>query len=153
MDAKLLTEQGWKSQKTAVKDNGLQQALSSYEKIAATKYDERLKQLAVVVSRATALKAGADAALAKYLHDVLAAAESARHEIASAKAQAQKEQAAASKLEQHAAGDRAADAAHKLEAQKAADELRQKIGKPLLTGLQHAQSGNGKAFQWIATVK
>jgi hypothetical protein len=41
MDAKLLTQSGWKSisDKFKIKDNGLQRALAAYEKLDETKYD------------------------------------------------------------------------------------------------------------------
>src|SRR5262245_17194650 len=57
MNAKLLTELGWKTVavKCKVKDNGLQRALANYEKLDEEKYDERIKAIGVVCQLANAL--------------------------------------------------------------------------------------------------
>ena len=58
MDAKLLTENNWKTTyaKFKVKDNGLHRALAAYEKLPDDKYDDRLKGIASVSKFAGDLK-------------------------------------------------------------------------------------------------
>jgi hypothetical protein len=99
MDPKLLTENGWKTmvQKFKVKDNGLQKALSVYEKLADDKVEERLKAIAAVTQLANVLKKAKEVAplpdAVKYLTNLLAAAQTVPGEINKAKALAAKTEA------------------------------------------------------------
>ena len=108
MDAKLLTENGWKAvaQKFKVKDNGLQKALAAYEGLEEDQFDERLKAVASVSQLAGNLKKVKEVAAipdaVKYLTNVLAAAQAAPGEIKNAKALAEKKAAEAKKQEQKA---------------------------------------------------
>src|SRR5438132_12232363 len=103
MDPKLLTESGWKTiaSKSKVKDNGLQRALASYEKIDEQQHDERLKALASVNQLAGALKKVKEVTalpdVVDYLADLLGAADAGKTEITKAKAAAEKAQALAQK--------------------------------------------------------
>jgi hypothetical protein len=87
MDPKLLTERGWKdiAGKSKVEDNGLQQALAAYEKLAKDKRAERLKAIASVSLLAGKLNKDKEVAAvplaSKYLANVVAAAEAERQDI------------------------------------------------------------------------
>lgn len=169
MDAKLLTEAGWKTvvQKFKVKDNGLQRALSTYERLADDKYEDRLKGAAAVSQLAANLKRAKEVVtlplVVKYLTDVVTAAETDRRQITNAKALAEKTRVKAAKAE--AIATKKAEEAAKKEAElrqarvapvgskKISPKERQKIGKPLLLGIQRVQSGHGREFEWIATVR
>lgn len=106
---KALTEAGWKSivQKLKVKDNGLQRALATYEKLAEDKFTERLKAIGSVTQLATNLqKDKAVAAIKdadKYLDEVLSAAKGVPAEIKAAQAEAAKAAATVAKQEAQAA--------------------------------------------------
>jgi hypothetical protein len=99
MDPKLLTEMGWKAtaEKCKVKDNGLQRALSAYEKLDDDEHEDRLKGIASLKQLAGALKKSKEVAAApgagKYLADLISAAESEQREITKAKVLAEKAQA------------------------------------------------------------
>jgi hypothetical protein len=94
MDSKLLTESGWKATalKFKVKDNGLQQALAAYEKLDDDEHADRLKAISAVSLQAGNLKKAKEVAavpqVAKYLADLLSAAESDRKQIEAAAAKA-----------------------------------------------------------------
>jgi len=101
MDAKLLTENAWKTvaQKSKIKDCGLQRALSAYESVDDDKPAEKLKVLAVVVQVVATQKKAKDAAavpeVVKYLTNVLAAAQVRQRELAQTKVAADKAEAVA----------------------------------------------------------
>src|SRR5580765_5414070 len=103
MDPKLLTESAWKTVafKSKVKDNGLQRALGSYEKLDDNEHDERLKAIASVSQLAAALRkvkeVGAMPEVVDYLVDLLSAADASKAEISKAKVAAEKAQAVAQK--------------------------------------------------------
>lgn len=88
MDSKLLTERGWKTvlQETHIRDNGLQRALSDYEKLDEDKLQERVEALESISRLAkTLMRVREVAALAKaadYLDDVAKAAEETKKRIA-----------------------------------------------------------------------
>ena len=111
MDARLLTEDGWKEvlkKCSTLKDNGLQKALAAYEQLDDEEHADRLKvmgsikQLAVNLQKAKevgALAAKDKTAVLNYLKQMVAAAEAEQREIAKAKALAEKTQALAAKVE------------------------------------------------------
>jgi hypothetical protein len=120
MDAKVLTEAGWKAvvAKFKIKDNGLQKALASYEDLAEDDYDAKLRSLASLSQLAGTLKRAKEVAAipdaVKYLTDLPNAAQSEQREVAKAKELAKKTEALNKKK---------ADAdAKKQEEDKAADE-------------------------------
>src|SRR6266404_2969102 len=90
MDPRLLTESGWKAmaQKWKVKDNGLQRALATYEKLDEKEHAERLKAIGSVSQFAGALGKKPEVAaipiVANYLEDVGGAAEYEQREITKA---------------------------------------------------------------------
>src|ERR1043166_9657793 len=96
MDAKLLTQNGWKgiASKFKVKDNGLQKSLAAYENFDEDKFDDRLKAIAAVSQFATALKKAKEVSalpdVAKYLENVIAAADAEKNQLAKFKALAAK---------------------------------------------------------------
>src|SRR6266446_2603085 len=96
MDAKLLTESGWKTvaAKSKVKDNGLQRALAVYEKLPDDKFAERLKAIGSVNLLAGNLKKSKDVAaipaVIDYLADLVRAADSEEGAIIKGKALAEK---------------------------------------------------------------
>src|SRR5918996_1015411 len=103
MDARLLTENGWKTTaaKFKVKDNGLQRALIVYEKIPQDKHAERLKAIGSVMQCAAGLKKAKELLplreVVDYLTQVFSAAQSEQHEILHAKAAAEKAATVAAK--------------------------------------------------------
>src|SRR4051812_6877599 len=121
MDAKLLTEGGWKEivGKSGVKDSGLQRALAAFEKLDEQEYEPRLKAIGTVSQLAAALKRAkeviANEDIADYLTDVAAAAEAKKRQIAQAKVVAEKAAAAAAKTEETARKKAEAEAKEKQE--------------------------------------
>jgi hypothetical protein len=96
MDPKLLTEAGWKTivSKFKVKDNGLQRALASYEKLDEDEFAERQKALASVSQCAAKLQeddavAGAPEVL-KYLDKLADTTEAEKRRVHQEKAAAEK---------------------------------------------------------------
>jgi hypothetical protein len=124
MDPKLLTENGWKTivAKFKIKDNGLQRALATLEKLDENAHDDRLKAIAAISQLANTLKRAKDVAAAapvvKYLGDVTGAADTQKNDVTKLKAVAMKAQADADKAK--AAADKAQLAAD--EAKAAADK-------------------------------
>src|SRR2546429_5312762 len=106
MNAKALTESGWKGvvSKSKVKDNGLQRALASYEKLDEEKHDERIKAIGIVCQLANALTKVKDLAedAADYLEEVVDAAEAEKASITKEQAAAEKADAEAKKKEKAA---------------------------------------------------
>src|SRR2546425_97132 len=109
MDARLLTEDGWKDvlkKSPGLKDNGLQKALAAYDQLDDKEHADRLKvmgavkQLAVNLQKAKevgALGAKDKTAVLNYLKQVVAAAEAEQREIAKSKALVEKTQALTAK--------------------------------------------------------
>ena len=99
MDPKLLTESGLKAilSKHKLKDNGLQRALATYDKLEDDAHDDCLETIAQIGKLAAALKkvkdVAANKAVAEYLEDVMDAADSEEKEVIKAKAVAEKEAA------------------------------------------------------------
>ena len=106
MNPKSLTESGWKAvvQKFKLKDNGLQKALATYEKLLEEKLADRLKAIAAVTQLAGSLQKVKEVAAVrdadKYLEEILAAAKGVPGEIRSGLALAEKKAAEAKRLEQ-----------------------------------------------------
>src|ERR1051326_2726013 len=147
MDAKFLSENAWKAiaLKFKVKDNGLQRALATYEKLPENEFDARLKAIASVAQLATALKKSKEVAalddVVIYLGEMLASAEAQRSEIARAKAVAEKNKAQASKQ----AG---ADAKAK-EKEGEEEEEQGEYHVKLLAAFQKLKSSKDVAYQFI----
>lgn len=105
MDAKLLTELGWKTLavKNKVKDNGLQKALATYGNLDEEKYADRIKAVALVAKLAGDLKKAKEVTalgdVVKYLTNIMAAATEAQRDLTQQKALAEKSAAAAAKKE------------------------------------------------------
>jgi len=105
MNSKILTESGWKAtaEKCKVKDNGLQRALSAYEKLDDDEHDDRLKAIASVSQLAGALKKVKEVTavpeVVKYLTDLISVTQSEEAEITKAKLLAEKAQALGAKAE------------------------------------------------------
>src|SRR4051812_16864336 len=95
MDPKLLTENGWKTtaQKSRTRDNGLQRALATYERLAKEKHEERLEALTNLSKLATNLRkvreVGAIEEVADYLDDMVKAAEAEKKRVAPLAARAE----------------------------------------------------------------
>lgn len=144
MDPKLLTENGWKAlaAKFKVKDNGLQKALSIYEKLADNKYVERLKAIGSVGQLATALKKDAYVSdipiVSKYLDNVIDAADSEESEISKAKALAEKSAKAAATAQKD--GDAEAE---KREQEEGKYEMR------LMAAFQKLKSAQNLSYEFI----
>ncbi len=99
MDSKLLTESGLKAilSKHKIKDNGLQKALATYDKLDDDAHDDCLQTIAQISKLAAALKkvkdVAANKAVAEYLEDLMDAADSQEKEVAKEKADAEKNEA------------------------------------------------------------
>jgi hypothetical protein len=98
-----LDPKAWRaiSGKCKIKDNGLEKALSTYEKLADDAHDDCLKTIAVVAQLANALKRAKEVAAApeaaKFLAGLVSAADKEKSDVAKAKAEADKAQIAADK--------------------------------------------------------
>lgn len=147
MDVKLLTESGWKAvaAKFKIKDNGLQRALATYEKLDDQAHDECLKTIATVSQLANALKkakeVAAAAPAAKYLDDLARAAESEKNEVTKAKAAALKQ----------ASADKAAAAAKQREQAAAEDEDEEQgdYKTKLLNAFAKVKSAKDQVYQFV----
>jgi len=106
-----LTESGWKTlaSKFKIKDNGLQRALADYAKIDDKKHDELLEAIESVKELARNLKKAKDVAdlapVVKYLTDMLGAVQTEQRDLAKAKAETQKAEAAKKKPEEDDEGE------------------------------------------------
>jgi hypothetical protein len=154
MDAKLLTESGWKAvvSKFKIHDNGLQRALASLEKLDEKDFDAQLKALDSVDSLATSLKKSKDIAanaqVVKYLENVIDAADASSKEAKAAAAAAEKQAAQAKKAEEQKAKE---DKAKGDKDDKDDDEDEEEEGDyagRLLKSLMKVRSGN-KALDFI----
>ncbi|HEU0050060.1 MAG TPA: hypothetical protein VFQ43_20895, partial [Nitrososphaera sp.] len=95
----MVTEQAWKTTavKCKIKDNGLQRALASYEKLGEHQHDDRLKAVSSIGQLAGTLKKAKEVTAApdvlKYLTQLVAALELEEREIVKAKLLADKNEA------------------------------------------------------------
>jgi hypothetical protein len=151
MDAKLLTESGWKAivQKFKIKDNGLQKALVTYELFADDAPDGRLKALANVTQLAASLKkvkeVAAVPAAAKYLADMLTAADAEQRELAKLKALAEKTAATVKKNED----DAKKKGADEDENEKEEEEEEGDYAKRLLAAFQKLKGAKDLSYEFI----
>src|SRR5436190_23407139 len=105
MNAKLLTEQGWKTTvvRCKIKDNGLQRALASYENLEDHEHKDRLKAVSSLTLLAGNLKktkeVSASPEVLKYLAELLAALQAEQREITKGQALAAKTEATNAKKE------------------------------------------------------
>lgn len=94
--SKALSDSGWKdvASKNKIKDNGLLKLLADHKRIDEAKHDEAIASLDQIVKLATQLKktkeVGAVSGVAKYISELMDAAESDRRAILKAKAEAEK---------------------------------------------------------------
>jgi hypothetical protein len=115
-----LNPASWKAVavKFKIKDNGLERALASYDKLADDAHDECLKAIATVTQLANTLKRAKEVVTAseavKYLNGLTSCADHEKSEVTKAQAAAQKAQEAADKAK--AASDKAQQAADKAKA-------------------------------------
>lgn len=139
MNARLLTESGWKAvlSKHRIRDNGLQRALAAYEDVEKDEHDNRLEAIAVVSRLSGQLKRVRDVAsnseVVDYLDELEGAAETEEREVT-------REKAAAAKVE--AANQRSAEA----------EEDEESVGdykECLLLAFKKLKSMRGQAMQFI----
>jgi hypothetical protein len=145
MNAKALTESGWKAvvSKFKVKDNGLQKALAAYEKLDDQNFEQRAKAVALICQFATALSKVKDLAddAVDYIDGILEAGEAE-------KAGLSKEQAAATKAAAEA--KKKEDAAAKEGDEEDEDEEEEGDYKvKLLAAFQKLKGAKDVAFQFI----
>jgi hypothetical protein len=113
--------------KFKVKDNGLEKALASYEKLAEDAHDESLKAIGTITQLAGTLKRAKEVVAApplfKFVGELISAAESKKNEVTKLKAAALKEHAEAEKSKAVAAKAQAdAEKTKAAEEKAAADE-------------------------------
>jgi hypothetical protein len=151
MDQKLLTEGAWKTiaAKFKVKDNGLQRALATYQKLDDKDDTGRLKAVALISQLAANLKkvkeVSAQEDLADYIASVDAAAELEKTEINKAVAIAAKAAVEAKKKADSQSNKQ-------LKEQEAADDEEEERGEyhaRLLTAFQKLKSAKGLAYEFI----
>lgn len=145
--------------KFKIKDNGLQKALTTYDKLEDDAHDECLKTIASVSQLAKTLKTSKEVAAApeaaKYLTNVLSAAEAEKNEVLKAKVAAGKAQAAADKAKEMA--DKAQAAADKAKAavdkgQEDENEDEEEAGDykaKLLSAFQKVKNAKDQVYQFI----
>lgn len=96
MSSKFLSDSGWKdvAAKNKIKDNGLLKILADHKRIGDDKHDDALESLDQILKLATQLKkakdVGAASGAAKYVAEVIDAAEADRRVVMKAKAEADK---------------------------------------------------------------
>lgn len=134
--------------KFKIKDNGLEKALTSYEKLAEDAHDDCLKTITTVTQLAGTLKKTKEIAaappLGKYLGELLAAAETEKNEVtrlkaAAAKAVAEKAKAAAAQLDK----TRAPGKEEELEAEEGDYKTK------LLAAFQKVKGAKDQVFEYV----
>lgn len=149
--SKLLTESGLKAvlSKHKIKDNGLQKALASYEKLEDDAHDDCLTGIAQVAKLATALKKSKEVAsnkdVASYLEDVISEAESEEKDVTKAKAVAARADAA----NQKKAKKEEEEEEDEDEEEGEDEEEEGEYGERLLTCFKKLKTMNGKALAFI----
>ena len=99
-NSKFLSDSGWKdvASKNKIKDNGLLKVLADHKRLDEEKHDAVLKSLDEIVKLATQMKKAKDAAavssVAKYVGELIEAAEADRRAFAKAKLEAEKKASA-----------------------------------------------------------
>src|SRR5258707_2784956 len=156
MDAKLLTENGWKniSVKFKIKNNELQKALAEYDKLDDDAHDELIDCVAEIKQQALTFKkskeAAAAPAVAKYLTDMVSAAEAEHRDVSKEKAQAEKEamtqkKADAEAKKRDAAGDSDNEDAEAEEEEEEDDEYH----VALMAAFQKLKGAKDVAYEFI----
>ena len=108
MSNKFLSDSGWKDvvAKNKIKDNGLLKILADHKRISDDKHDDALESLDQILKLATQLKkakdVGAASAAAKYVAEVIDAAEADRRSVVKAKAEAEKARSAKAEADKKA---------------------------------------------------
>jgi uncharacterized protein YukE len=154
MNPKLLTESGLKAvlSKNKIKDNGLQKALSAYEKLDDDAHDECLDQLAQIGKLATALKkvkeVAANKDVAGYLEDLLDAKDSDEKDVSKDKANAAKTDAANKKAQKQKDDDKEDDEDDE-EDDEDDDEQQGEYGDQLLTAFRKLKTLNGSPLSFV----
>jgi len=147
MDAKILTETGWKTAaaKFKIKSNDLQKALAEYDKTQDDEHDDLLAGIVEIRKHALALKkskavAEAPAAM-KYLAELLAALEAEQRDVAKEKGDAEKDDAEAKKHEKQEEDEEA-------EAEEDEEED-EEYEKALLTAFMKLKGAKDVAYEFI----
>jgi len=160
MNAKLLTESGWKAilSKNKIRDNGLQKALAAYEDLDEDAHDDCLEGIGLVTKLAGQLKRVREVAANKevvdYLDDLQSAAETEERDVTKEKAAAAKAEAANQKKAQaeEQQRQRAEDDADKDEDEEDEDDAEGEYQDCLLRAFKKLKSMGGKTMQFIVCV-
>lgn len=156
MDAKLLTENGWKniSVKFKIKNSDLQKALAEYDKLDDDAHDDLIVCVAEIKQQALVFKKSKEAAAApavvKYLTDMVSAAEAEHRDVCKEKAQAEKDAAAQKKADVEAKKHQdAEDNDDEEEEEQEEEEEDNEYHVALMTAFQKLKSAKDVAYQFI----
>ena len=153
MDPKILTEGGLKAllSKHKLKDNGLQKALASYDKLDDDAHDDCLETIAQIGKLAATLKKvkdiAANKAVADYLDDLLDAADKEEKDVAKAKAECKKTDAADQKKKEKE--DKEKDKDEDEDEEEDDEELEGEYGDRLLTAFKKLKTMNGETMKFV----
>ena len=151
MDPKILTESGLKSllSKHKVKDNGLQKALAAYDKLDDDAHDDCLETIAQIGKLAASLKKAKDAAANKaivdYLEDLMDASDKEEKDVAKAKAESKKTDAADQKKKEKEEKEKDEDE----DEDEDEEELEGEYGDRLLTAFKKLKTMNGTPMKFV----
>jgi hypothetical protein len=153
MDAKLLTENGWKnvSVKFKIKNNDLQKALAEYDKLDDDAHDDLIECVAEIKQQALTFKKSKEAAAApavvKYLTDMVSAAEAEHRDVIKEKAEAQKE--ANKKADAEAKKREEADASDDEDCEAEDEEEDDEYHVALMAAFQKLKGAKDAVYQFI----
>jgi hypothetical protein len=153
--SKILAESGLKAvlSKHKIKDNGLQKALASYEKLDDNAHDDCLTGIAQVSKLATALKKVKEVAsnkdVASYLEDLISAAQSEEKDVEKARSAAAKQDAATQKNAQKKEEEEEEENGDEENEAEDEEEEEGDYGERLLTAFKKLKTMNGKALAFI----
>ena len=153
MDPKILTESGLKSllSKHKIKDNGLQKALAAYDKLDDDAHDDCLETIAQIGKLAATLKkvkdVAANKAVADYLDDLVDAADKEEKDVAKAKAESKKTDAADQKKKEKEDKEKGKNEEEDEEEEE--EELEGEYGDRLLTAFKKLKTMNGTPMKFV----
>ncbi len=153
MDPKILTEGGLKAllSKHKLKDNGLQKALASYDKLDDDAHDDCLDTIAQIGKLAATLKkvkdVAANKAVADYLDDLVDAADKEEKDVAKAKSESKKTDAADQKKKEKEDKEKEKDEDEDEEEEE--EELEGEYGERLLTAFKKLKTMNGTPMKFV----
>ena len=153
MNPKILTEASLKAllAKHKLKDNGLQKALASYDKLDDDAHDDCLETIAQIGKLAATLKKAKDVAankaIADYLDELMDAFDTEEKDVAKAKTECKKTDAADQKKKEKE--DKEKDKDEDEDEEEDDEELEGEYGDRLLTAFKKLKTMNGTPMKFV----